>query len=216
VANRVAFIVDGFNLYHSVRDIHDATGHNYRWLDIHALCNSYLSAIGGGATLEAIYYFSALAYYRERWKPGTVGRHKAYLRALESTGIDVELSRFKAKDVDYKCGKCGYRGIVVRHEEKETDVAVAAKLIELAVGPSADAIAVLSGDTDLVPAVRTARRLAVKPIYMLFPAGRSNSAFAQIATGTFTLSEAHYQRHQFPDPVLVPGGATVCKPPQWT
>lgn len=215
MANRVAFVVDGFNLYHSARDIHDATRHNYRWLNIHALCTSYLSAIGGDASLEAIHYFSALAYYREKWKPGTVGRHKTYIQALDSTGINVALSRFKAKDVDYKCASCGYRGKLVRHEEKETDVAVAVKVIELAVGPSADAIAVLTGDTDLVPAVRAARQLAAKPIYMLFPAGRSNSAFARVATGTFTLSEAHYQRHQFSDPVLVPGGVVLHKPPQW-
>jgi uncharacterized LabA/DUF88 family protein len=215
VANRVALVIDGFNVYHSVKDVHDATGRNYRWLDIHSLCSSYLSAIGGGATVEAVYYFSALAYYREKWKPGTVGRHKTYIRALESTGIQAELSRFKAKDVDYKCAKCGYRGTMVRHEEKETDVAIAAKVIELAVAASADAIGVLSGDTDLVPAIRTARQLSVKPIYVLFPVGRSNSAFAQIATQTFTLTEGHYQRHQFPDPVVVQGGGIVPKPLEW-
>ena len=63
-------MVDGFNLYHSVKDLRKATGNDYRWLNIASLCDSFLSAIGNRATRQDIFYFSALAYHRERWKPG--------------------------------------------------------------------------------------------------------------------------------------------------
>jgi hypothetical protein len=62
--NRVAFLIDGFNLYHSVRDAGKAVGGvGTKWLDINALCHQTLSLVGGGATVEGIYYFSALAHH---------------------------------------------------------------------------------------------------------------------------------------------------------
>src|SRR5206468_10976805 len=100
--NRTTFIVDGFNLYYSVEDAARQLGLGSRgtkWLDLRKLCASYLHVIGGGATLQTIYYFSALAKHLEAAKPDVTLRHKTYVRALESTGVIVQLSRFKAKDV---------------------------------------------------------------------------------------------------------------------
>jgi hypothetical protein len=48
--NRTAFLIDGFNLYHSAREAGKATrGHGTKWLDIRALCESYLHLVGSGA-----------------------------------------------------------------------------------------------------------------------------------------------------------------------
>jgi uncharacterized LabA/DUF88 family protein len=157
LANRVAFLVDGFNLYHSIRDVSRRNNVNCRWLDIAALCGSFLPDIGRDATFASAHYFSALATHAEAWRPGTVKRHLTYIDALRSTGVIVELSTFKAKPMTVRCQACGSMQKVIRHEEKETDVAIGAKLIELAIGVDADSIVVVTGDTDLVPAVRTAR-----------------------------------------------------------
>ena len=63
--NRTAFLVDGFNLYHSLVDAsRDTGGVGTKWLDLRALCASYLSGIGGGAQISQIVYFSALAVHR--------------------------------------------------------------------------------------------------------------------------------------------------------
>ena len=41
--DRVTFIIDGFNLYHSVCDAErDLKGASTKWLDIKSLCSSYL------------------------------------------------------------------------------------------------------------------------------------------------------------------------------
>jgi uncharacterized LabA/DUF88 family protein len=169
LANRVGFLVDGFNLYHSVREVSRHNNANFRWLDIAALCGSFLPDIGRDATFATAHYFSALATHAEAWRPGTVKRHLTYIDALRSTGVIVELSTFKAKPMIVRCSACGASQTVIRHEEKETDMAMGSRLIALAIGQDADSIVVVTGDTDLVPAVRTARALSGKSVYMLYP-----------------------------------------------
>lgn len=55
---RTTFIVDGFNLYHSVCQasaVLGLAGAGTKWLNLRRLCESYLSLIGGEAQLEKIY-----------------------------------------------------------------------------------------------------------------------------------------------------------------
>ena len=69
---RIAFLVDGFNLYHSLKDASfrlGLRGAGTRWLDLRSLCASFLHAIGGGAQLSSIFYFSALARHLEARGP---------------------------------------------------------------------------------------------------------------------------------------------------
>ena len=58
MANRTVFIIDGFNLYHSVKQASKDLGladKGTKWLDIRSLCSSYLYILGGNAQLEKIY-----------------------------------------------------------------------------------------------------------------------------------------------------------------
>jgi hypothetical protein len=102
VPNRVCFLVDGFNLYHSILEalaVNPAT--SMKWLDLISLCRSYLSAISRDATLERVFYFSAPPY----WQPDKVARQAVYVAALRSTGAEVQLGRFKEKEATcYSCG----------------------------------------------------------------------------------------------------------------
>lgn len=215
MANRVAFLIDGFNFYHSVREVSKDSGANYRWLDIKALCSSFLPEIGRDAVCEAVYYFSALATHAEAWRPGTVKRHSAYIGALGATGVVVSLSSFKAKPIKVKCPGCKTWQEIIRHEEKETDVAIASKLIELAIGKTADSVVIVTGDTDVIPAIKTARALSAKPVYMLYPARRRNGAFQGVANAGWRIKEKHYAAYQLPDPVVLSDGTTIDKPREW-
>ena len=135
-------MVYGFNVYHSIVEAlerNQAT--SMKWLDLAALCRSYLSAIGRDAVLERVFYFSAMP----EWRPDNVERQTVYVAALKSTGIEVQLGRFKEKDG--MCFKCG--ATFKRHEEKETDVAVAVKLMELFMLNACDTVVLVTGDTDL-------------------------------------------------------------------
>lgn len=126
--NRVIFLVDGFNLYHSVVEASlNLRATSTKWLDIRSFCRSYLPALGKDATEEQIYYFSALAEHLIHSDSDTVNRHKSYIECLKSTGIVVELGRFKAKEIHLTICKSK----ILRHEEKETDVAISTKLFEV-------------------------------------------------------------------------------------
>ncbi len=70
-----------------------------------------------------------------------VQRHKRFIKCLKSTGVTVELSRFKEKDVRFRTSNDSgdlVEGVLKRNEEKETDVAIAAKLFELPSLPLGD------------------------------------------------------------------------------
>lgn len=211
--NRTAFLIDGFNLYHSVREASRAMhGASTKWLDIRALCESYLHIVGGGSTLEAVHYFSALAKHLEASNPQVTKRHRDLLECLRDTGIHVELARFKKKTL--RCDNCGQS--IIRREEKETDVAIAARLLELLHRDVIDSAVLMSGDTDLAPAVRTAKTLfPVKMIGFAFPYGRKNKELAQIADLSFQITKEQYARFQLSDPYTLRSGRTIPKPASW-
>jgi uncharacterized LabA/DUF88 family protein len=210
--NRTVFIIDGFNLYHSVRDAARLLGgKGTKWLNIKALCESYLHLIGRGASLEKVYYFSALAKHLESSNPEVTRRHRTLLRCLEYSGVVVELSRFKKKTT--RCEHCSK--MIVRREEKETDVALAARLFECFHTDECETAVIMSGDTDIAPAVRTAQKLFPnKEIAFAFPFGRKNKELTKLVQISFQMTKEQYNKHQFPDQIEV-SGRLLHKPKDW-
>lgn len=216
LVNRVTFIVDGFNLYHSVRDAEYNLQKSTKWLNIFELCRSYLPGIAGvvneKTTLQKVYYFSALAIHMEPSDPDVTIRHKKFIECLKDTKIEVHIGRFKQKEI--KCSLCS--GKFIKHEEKETDVAIAIKLFEEFHNNSCDTAVLVTGDTDLSPVISTAKKLFhSKTILFLFPAYRKNKELAQLAPGSFTIKPKHYVKYQFADPYHLSGGKTISKPISW-
>ncbi len=209
--NRTIFLVDGFNVYHSTRDIsRDFKGLRVKWLNIHSLCSSFLYLISKDARLEHIYYFSAFAFHLN--DRDVIRRHQNYIKCLEATGVTAELGRFKPKDID--CPHCNKQ--FKRYEEKETDVAIGIKLFQVLFSNECDTVVLVTGDTDLVPAVKTSKRLFPnKSILFIFPYRRKNSELTQIATATYKITKDSYVRHQFPDPFVLPDGTKIQKPTCW-
>jgi uncharacterized LabA/DUF88 family protein len=212
-SNRVSFLIDGFNLYHSVKRAEkELGGASTKWLNISDLCTSYLHLFGRDADLQDIIYFSALAKHLETKNPDVTKRHRKYLRCLEDTGVNVELNRFKKKTL--QCYNCGNR--FTKHEEKETDVAIAVRLIELLVEDRCDTAVVVSGDTDLAPAFRAARRLAPsKSVAFAFPYKRKNKQLEQMASQSFQMKKQQYAKHQFETPHVCADGTIVRRPSSW-
>lgn len=208
--NRTTFLIDGFNLYHSIVDIaRYCNGVNVKWLNIYALCKSYLNLIGNGATIESIYYFSALAYHLK--DPDVISRHESYIKCLRETGVEEQLGRFKPKIIRLSHGRK-----ITRHEEKETDVAITSKMFEVFINDECDSIVLVTGDTDFTPAVKTAKHISPnKHILFAFPYNRKNDELAQIAPGSFKIHSGSYIRHQFPDPFTLSDGTIIPKPSSW-
>jgi hypothetical protein len=112
------------------------------------------------------------------------------------------------------CSVCGH--IAIGHEEKETDVAIAVKLLELLFRDTCDTIVLVTGDTDLAPPVRTARTLfPQKNIMFAFPYNRMNNDLKKLAPESFHIRKEAYVTHQFPDPVVLANGTVITKPAKW-
>ena len=215
MAIRAIYLVDGFNLYHSIRSAMLDVGREdgMRWLDLPAFCRSTLAMFGSErAEVERVVYFSALAKHMEARKPDHTRRHRAYIAALEASGVEIVLSRFKKKMP--LCNHCGRR---TRHyEEKETDVALAVRLMEIFSTNACDAVGLVTGDSDLLPALRAVRRMyPEKRVAIVCPYRRHSHDLLAFADHSFRVGEAHYARFQLPDPVVSPGGACIWKPTGW-
>jgi len=187
---RIAGFVDGFNLYHAV----DGLGqHHLKWLNLRALCEQFAPA--PQFTLDAIYYFSAYA----TWRTDAYARHREYIRALSSAGVTPVLGRFKGKF--RACYSCGKRW--TDHEEKETDVNLALYLLREAYRNSYDRALLITGDSDIVPAVRMVLEQFPNKQFRIFaPPGRQYSMDLVSAAGGLKnarkLQQIHLSRALFP------------------
>jgi uncharacterized LabA/DUF88 family protein len=212
---RTSFLIDGFNLYHSLKKASYDTGLNglgTRWLDIRSLCKSQLYLLGKDAVLGDIYYFSALATHMQHTKPGAVSRHQKYIRCLEDSGVTVFLGRFKKKYL--WCDRCQSR--TKKFEEKESDVAMSVMLIKILMQDTCDAVVIITGDTDIAPALRMAQELFPKKTFgFLFPYNRKNEELAGMTSNFFKLSGEMYSQNQFADPYILKNRRQVGKPTEW-
>jgi hypothetical protein len=80
------FFVDGFNLYHALDYTHTGPDHfkyrKFKWLNLQKLASLYVGRLD---TLEKVILFTAFA----TWDPAKVARHKLFVRANESVGVQV-------------------------------------------------------------------------------------------------------------------------------
>jgi hypothetical protein len=126
--------------------------------------------------------------------------------------VQVVKGNFKRKNL--KCKVCFQP--YTSHEEKETDVNIALRLLECFLNDECDTVVLVTGDTDLVTAIATSKRLFPKKrIGIAFPYLRTNEHFKTVADFTFKLSIHSYKRHQFPNPVLLADGTRLFKPSTW-
>lgn len=201
--NRLVMLVDGFNLYYGLRAKYDR---KYLWLDLEQvairLCKDWQS-------LEAVYYFTT----RVRNAPDSERRQDAYLQALGTRpSITIVEGRFQEKT--FTCRQCGSGW--KSYEEKESDVNLAVKLVEITARDEYDTALLVSGDSDLCPAVRTAEALDPnKRIIAVFPPDRTSNELRDVCTADFVLGHGVIRGSQLPDPVAGPAG-DIGRPPRWS
>ena len=140
-----------------------------------------------------------------------INRHETYIRALKTTKVNIELGIFKEKG-----SKCYLCHKPLKHfEEKETDVAIAAKMFELFHNEEVDHITLVTGDTDLRPAIKTCKVLYNKEISVLFPYKRSNAAYKNHVANAIKIKGDRYEKHQFVRSITASSGKIINKPKSW-
>ena len=174
--NRVAFFIDGFNLYHSLKD----NAPDCRWLNLRKLCEHYIDP--AKEQVVAIYYFSAIATWHHNQLK--IQRHNLYISRLRQENVIPVLGKFKEKKL--RCKICGQE--YMSHEEKRTDVNIALKMVSEAVLGAYDTAVLVSGDTDMIPAIGAIRELALdKRIGVLFPIKRFSNELKTAADFSITI-----------------------------
>jgi uncharacterized LabA/DUF88 family protein len=200
---RVVCLIDGFNLYHSINE--NPSLKQFKWLDLQSFAHSFLRS---GETLTDLYYFTSLAY----WDALKQERHKRYIRVLKDRGIKVVYGKFKAKDA--VCRICGKS--YTSPEEKRTDVNIAVTLFRLAHEDQFDTALLISGDTDLAPAVEAVvGSFPQKRVGVIFPMNRTNLELEAAALFTVHIKYGRIIGHRLPDSVTLKDGTTITCPPEW-
>jgi hypothetical protein len=199
---RVAAYVDGFNLYNGM---HDARGRRGLWLNLESLLGSLL---GPNQRLVAVHYFTALVS-----GPGRLSQ-QTYLDALEAhCGVTtLHVARFQEKRI--ACRECGstWRSF----EEKESDVSLAVQLVEDAALDLFDQAFIVSGDSDMKPAVVAARRIAPgKRLLAVFPPRRSSHVLEQATDARLRIFDKVPERHPLPTVVTAADGRKLVRPSRW-
>jgi uncharacterized LabA/DUF88 family protein len=205
------FFVDGFNLYHALD--RDQELHKYKWLDLQklALCFSKPPY----ENLQGVKYFTAYASWRSA---NAISRHKAYVNALRSVGVQIVFGRFQGKQRICKApGGCGLSFAV--HEEKLTDVNIAVSIVEACVTGKCDILYLISGDNDLVPSLETAKRLCPSvEITVVLPIHAKANTLTKIChQNGYTvakISEPYLAASQFPDQITIEG-KLYTRPSTW-
>jgi len=95
-------------------------------------------------------------------------------------------------------------------------VAISVKLFELFYLDLCDTVVLMTGDTDVVPAIQLAKNLfPEKIIGCAFPFNRKNFKISQIVDQHFKISSKQYLNHQFPNSVKLLDSTVINKPDNW-
>jgi uncharacterized LabA/DUF88 family protein len=199
---RAAFYVDGFNLYHSIKDMKED---RLKWLSLTRLAEMLVP--DRDEEVVAVRYFSALAHKRGI---DSVKRHETYLAALKSEGVDCILGRFKGQQ--RRCRNCGNEWL--HPEEKETDVNIAIRMIADGYENFYDVCYLISSDTDLVPPLQMIRtKLVNKEIVAVSPPNRPHGQHIKsIAHRSLKLNAKQLERCRLPDTFEYKNKQIQCPP----
>src|SRR5690349_9881532 len=127
---RVYTLVDGFNLYHALDWFEDDSRspdhtrfRKYKWLSLTQLSQCYVAP--KSEELVGVEYFTTYA----QWDPGKTFRHRCFIMVQSDEGVKTTFGKFKLKDVNCKATCKAKFGM---WQEKQTDVNIAVRLVELA------------------------------------------------------------------------------------
>ena len=160
---KTSFYIDGFNLYHAIDELGNE---KLKWLNLNELAKTIIRR---DEEIDSVNYFTSQMV----WMKKKVQRHKEYLNALESVKVTCIISRFQTSRKYCKTNQtyCKF------HEEKQTDVAFATKVITDAINKSIDRVVLITADSDQIPTIEVLRSL--KPdleVSIYTPPDRLNSA----------------------------------------
>ncbi len=212
MTKRSVVYIDGFNLYYGVLKENP----HHKWLDL----QKYFRLLRQDDEIKKIWYFTA-----EVTGP-PFQRQKVYLDAVGTLPlVKVVLGLYKRKTLKCKVDGCKYQGKNGKQytvpEEKKTDVNIALQMLDDAYQGACDRMILVSGDSDLVPAVKLIKeRHPQIQVTVYIPANHPQRGAAKelrdAADKHKTLPTELLSKSQFPETLIGASGQSICKPEAWS
>ena len=203
--------VDGFNLYYGA-----VRGTPYKWLDIRKYCELAFPK----NEIAEVDYCTALVKDAS-WDPQQSLRQRTFIRALESTGVEVHYGLFQSNVVSMPSARPPKGGAkrpqmleVIKTEEKGSDVALGALLVHHGHQKRYDAAIVVSNDSDLVLPIKIVTEELHLPVGVLNPHKNFAVELTKVASFRKLIREGVLAAAQLPDEIEDEHG-TIRKPDRW-
>lgn len=102
------------------------------------------------------------------------------------------------------------------YEEKQTDINIAIKLFELAYLNKFDTAIILSGDSDLVPAIKSVKvNFPDKKIGVLIPINRKADQLKKVSDFYYKIGEMQLNSSILNDPYILKNNERIYCPDNW-
>jgi hypothetical protein len=205
---RTNVYVDGFNLYYGA-----VKGTRYKWLDIRKYCELAFPK----NEIHEVHYCTAIVKDAP-WDPQQSLRQKTFIRALETTGVEVHYGTFQSNIVKMPLAKRPRRGSrlveVIKTEEKGSDVALGALLVAHGYQRRYRAAIVVSNDSDLLLPIKIVQKELRLPVGLLNPHPTFAAELLKVASFVKQVRTGVLAAAQFPDEIEDQHG-TITKPADW-
>lgn len=207
---RTIVYVDGFNLYFGVLKARP----NLKWFDI----PSFMDNIRRGDIVTKVKYFTAIVDPDEETL--RQARQKLYIQALNRNDrVEVIYGKYQEREV---CCKAHCRQNYFIPEEKKTDVSIAVHMVSDAIDGQMERIVLVSGDSDLEPALKWIRKRFVHiPISVYVPEFepdgrmRRNDSYRHLGIDTTILPTKNILAFQLPESIALGSGRSLRRPTEW-
>jgi len=202
---KASFYIDGLNLYHS---IHELGQPHLKWLNVKDLALRVCAQ--AKLDLQDVKYFNAPPIHRSM---GKQKRFQLYVEALESTGVNCRLGRFKPKP--QHCKACTSKW--TQHEEKETDVNIAIEIVADAYKGQFDVCYLVTRDSDLSGPVRLLKRdfPSIQTVTVAPPGRRHSKELVALCDSKIALRPRFLQNCLLPQTITLSSGHSIQRPPQY-
>lgn len=199
--------IDGLNLYNGLTSTD--YGRKCRWLDPWKLglqaCYELKNRYQENWQLTHVHYFTSMVLNPDKRK-----RQQHYLSAVEAhrpNEVTVTKGIYQKKPVQCptcvdkaRCHKCTEE--LFRIQEKGTDVAISVAMMTMCCGRESDNIILVSGDSDLGPAVTAAQTHFERKVAIASPPNRASALQADFK---FSFKRGNVESCALPKSVTVSG-----------
>ena len=199
--------IDGFNLYYG------CLKHTpYRWLDVHKMCRFLFP---NDETIKIKYFSAPIKARANDIDHDGPNRQQIYWRALR-TIPDLEIIEgvFLKHKVPMKLAKGEGYALVIKNEEKGTDVNIATHLVNDAHNKSFEKAVVISNDSDLVATIRVVTNEINLSVTVISPFKRNNIQLKSVATDVKQIRNGLLKVSQFNEKIT-DGVGEFCIPEKW-